>query len=219
MKAGQHARCMGEELLLLLCIVETAPVRDHDQRAGVRIKSLNRVTTEGTHHWVGHQRSVLEWAALGQLGASACSAPAGRTSAVAVPAHGRGTFRRFARARSIIFPTPPPSTLRDADMANPRICSPVIAGGMDRALASVTNSINTGPGSASPRSSVDRTSAGSSTRIDGMPAPAGNAANYVGSWSVSKSGIPSTIISSLTMPSDALLNSTIFTGSRCSRTV
>src|SRR4051794_29529197 len=187
MKAGQHARCMGEELLLLLCIVETAPVRDHDQRAGVRINSLNRVTTEGTHHWVGHQRSVLEWAALRHLGASAGPASAGRTLAVAVPAHSRATFRRFARARSIIFPTPPPSTIREADIANPRICSPVIAGGMDSALASVTNSISTGPGSASPRSSVDRTSAGSSTRIDGMPAPAAIDAKSVGSWSVSKS--------------------------------
>ena len=63
MKAGQHARRMREELLLLLRLFWTSPVRDHNQRAGVRISSLNGITTEGTHHRVGHRRSVSEWAA------------------------------------------------------------------------------------------------------------------------------------------------------------
>jgi hypothetical protein len=74
--------------------------------------------------------------------------PASGSSYLAIV--GRGMLRTFARAKSIILPTPPSRTVLPADSAKPLTCAAVMWGGVDSAFGSVRRSISAGPGCASP---------------------------------------------------------------------
>lgn len=68
-----------------------------------------------------------------------------RTPAEEPAAYGRGTLRRLDRAIWSMRPTPPSSTIFDAESAKPVTMSALIFGGMDRAFGSVTMSTRAGP--------------------------------------------------------------------------
>lgn len=80
-------------------------------------------------------------------------------------------LRRLDRAISTILPTPPPSTVLPAAVANPRICCFDTCGGIDSAFGSVTTSTSTGPSVANAVVRPSRNAAGSSIRIASIPTP------------------------------------------------
>src|SRR5690606_39296969 len=82
---------------------------------------------------------------------------------------GRGTLRRLDRAICTMRPTPPSSTILEADSAKPVTISLLIFGGMDSALGSVTTSTRAGPLWRNADFSAPASSFGFSTRTPWAP--------------------------------------------------